>query len=124
MSVSGAVAIARSQRRRFLAELSAFVRHATVSADPAYASQVAECASWLAGHLRAIGLVDVSVVRTRRHAIVTARGPYRPRRPTVLIYGHYDVQPVTPLADWRNPPFEPVHIGDHLYGRGTSDDKG
>jgi acetylornithine deacetylase/succinyl-diaminopimelate desuccinylase-like protein len=124
MSITGAVAIARRERRRFLAELSAFVCHASVSADPAYASEVADCACWLAGHLRAIGLVDVAVIRTRRHPIVTARGPFRPGRPTVLIYGHYDVQPVTPLADWRNPPFDPMQIGDHLYGRGASDDKG
>jgi acetylornithine deacetylase/succinyl-diaminopimelate desuccinylase-like protein len=110
-------------RERWLEELKQFIRFPTVSAQPAHADDLKKCASWLADHLRRIGLRNVQVFPTKRHPLVYAdwKGA---ADPTVLIYGHYDVQPVEPLSEWRNPPFEPVVQGDDLYGRGACDNKG
>ena len=82
------------------------------------------CASWLAAHLRRIGLEQVRILPTKRHPIVYASWQRARGRPTVLIYGHYDVQPPEPLAEWKTPPFDPVVQDNNLYGRGACDDKG
>ena len=119
-----ALRYAQANRPRFVAELGAFVRFPSVSAQPKHAADVARCADWLAGHLRRIGMEGVTTVRTPRHPIVYAAWRHRPDRPTVLIYGHYDVQPADPLSEWTSPPFAPTLRGNDLYGRGTSDDKG
>ncbi len=124
-SLRNALAYARGNRQRFEGELAAFVRFASVSAQPRCADDIAKCAAWLAGHLRTVGLDKVQVVSTARHPIVHAdwrRAP--PGTPAVLVYGHYDVQPAEPLAEWRSPPFDPVVRGDDVYGRGASDNKG
>jgi acetylornithine deacetylase/succinyl-diaminopimelate desuccinylase-like protein len=115
---------ARNNRRRFLTELKEFVRIPSVSAQPQHAADVKRCAEWLANHLRQIGLQHARVIKTPRHPIVYADWLRAPSRPTVLIYGHYDVQPVDPLNEWRTPPFEPTVRGQNLYGRGACDDKG
>lgn len=75
-------------------------------------------------HLRSIGLDHAAVLPTGGHPVVFADWRHAPGRPTLLIYGHYDVQPPDPLEPWRSPPFEPTFRGDSLYGRGASDDKG
>ena len=111
-------------RARFVEELKEFVRIPSVSSQPKHAGDVKTCAAWLAKHLRGVGLEHVKVIPTKRHPIVYADWLHAGARPTVLIYGHYDVQPVEPLSEWRSPPFEPVVRGDNLYGRGASDDKG
>jgi len=121
---SGPNAYARAHRRRFVEELKEFVRFPSVSAQPAHAGDVRRCAEWLAAHLARVGLDNARVIRTPRHPIVYADWRHAPGRPTVLVYGHYDVQPPEPLAEWRTPPFEPTLRGEDLYGRGTSDDKG
>jgi acetylornithine deacetylase/succinyl-diaminopimelate desuccinylase-like protein len=124
-SLRNALAYARGKQPRFEGELGAFIRFASVSAQPQHADDIAKCAAWLAGHLRAVGLDKVQVVPTARHPIVYAdwrRAP--PGTPTVLIYGHYDVQPAEPLAEWRLPPFESVVRGEDIFGRGASDNKG
>lgn len=118
------IAQARAARSRFVAELAAFVRFPSVSAQPSHAQDVRRCAAWLADHLRAIGLENVRVVRTRRHPVVTAEWLHAPRATTILIYGHYDVQPPEPLDEWTSPPFAPALRGGCLYGRGAADDKG
>src|SRR5262249_32286525 len=74
-------------------------------------------------HMRQIGLRQVSVTATKRHPVVRGEWRMAAGRPTILIYGHFDVQPVDPVGAWRSPPFEPVVRGDRLYGRGASDDK-
>jgi acetylornithine deacetylase/succinyl-diaminopimelate desuccinylase-like protein len=107
-----------------VAELKEFVRFPSVSNQPKHARDLHRCASWLAGHLRGIGLQDVRVVPTRGHPMVFASWRHARGRPTLLIYGHYDVQPPEPLSEWRTPPFEPVVRGHDLYGRGACDDKG
>src|ERR1043165_4110538 len=115
---------ARNNRRRFLSELKEFVRFPSVSAQPAHAADVKRCAVWLANHLRGVGLEHARVVETPRHPIVYADWLRAPGSPTVLVYGHYDVQPPEPLEEWRTRPFEPTVRGENLYGRGACDDKG
>ncbi|MGA2739509.1 MAG: dipeptidase [Bryobacteraceae bacterium] len=124
MAPLGALAYARQHRPRFLAELKDFVRFPTVSSQQAHAPDVKKCAVWLASHLRRIGLDNVRIVPTRGNPIVYAAWGRAPGRPTVLVYGHYDVQPPDPLREWRTPPFQPSVRGDNLYGRGACDDKG
>jgi acetylornithine deacetylase/succinyl-diaminopimelate desuccinylase-like protein len=124
MEVQRALDFARRNRGRFLEELAAFVRHPSVSAAPRHAPDVARCAVWLADRLREAGLERVRVVRTKRHPIVMGQWRRRAGQPTLLVYGHYDVQPTAPVAAWRTPPFAPTVRGANLYGRGASDDKG
>ena len=122
--VAAALAYAHRHRERFVAELGEFVRFASVSADPRRATDIAACATWLAGHVRGLGLSESAVVPTPRHPLVRAASRGAPGQPTALIYGHYDVVPPDPLDAWRSPPFVATRRGDELYGRGTSDDKG
>jgi acetylornithine deacetylase/succinyl-diaminopimelate desuccinylase-like protein len=119
-----AVAHAHGHRRQSLDELKEFVRIPSVSAQPQHARDVKRCADWLANHLHQIGLRNVTVFTTRRHPIVHAAWQNARGRPTVLIYGHYDVQPSDPLDEWHTPPFEPAVRGQDLFGRGACDDKG
>ena len=109
---------------KFVAELQDFIRFPSISAQPRCAGDVKVCAQWLASHLRDSGLKQAKVIRTPRHPIVYADWLDAPGRPTVLLYGHYDVQPPDPLDEWQTPPFEPTIRGNDLYGRGASDDKG
>lgn len=113
-----------ANRTRFVAELRDFISFPSVSAQPEHAGDLRKCAAWLASHLRGIGLEQVEVITTQGHPLVYAQWLHAPGFPTVLIYGHYDVQPAEPLDQWRSPPFEPVMRGNDLYGRGASDDKG
>lgn len=102
--------------------LGKFLRFATVAhGDP---SVFTECAEWLAQHLRRIGMRRIRVVPTKGKPVVLAEWLNQPGQPTVLVYGHYDVQPADPLDKWISPPFEPAVRGDYLYARGASDDKG
>lgn len=124
MALSHALAYAKAQRPRFVGELKEFIRFPTVSTQPRYAGDIKKCAAWLANHLRRVGLERVQVIATKGNPIVYADWLQAPGRPTVLIYGHYDVQPTDPLGEWRSPPFQPVVRGQDLYGRGACDDKG
>ncbi len=123
-STLGALAHLRAHRRANRADLERLVRFQTVSADPRCAPELVKAARWLAARLRRAGLASVSVRPGRRHPIVRAEWLRAPGRPTVLVYGHYDVQPVDPVSAWRTPPFEPTLRESRLYGRGASDDKG
>jgi acetylornithine deacetylase/succinyl-diaminopimelate desuccinylase-like protein len=122
--LAAALAHARANRGRTVRTLEELVRIPSISADPARAGDVRRCAGRLAELLCRIGLDRVRVMETARHPLVYGEWCRRPGRPTVLVYGHYDVQPVDPLAAWRFPPFEPTRRDDHLYGRGASDNKG
>jgi len=119
-----ALAYANTNRARFVDELQKFVRFASISARPEHARDSAECAEWLADHLQRIGMERVAVVPTPGNPIVYGEWLHAQDRPTVIIYGHYDVQPVDPLDQWQSPPFAAAVRGDYLYGRGASDDKG
>jgi acetylornithine deacetylase/succinyl-diaminopimelate desuccinylase-like protein len=118
-----ALIYARANRTQFLADLKAFVRYPSVSAQPDHANALKACAVWLVKHLKRIGLEQAQLIPTKRHPIVTAKWYSAPGQPTLLIYGHYDVVPAQESA-WSTPPFEPTVRGQCLYGRGTSDDKG
>jgi acetylornithine deacetylase/succinyl-diaminopimelate desuccinylase-like protein len=123
-TTSRALAFAAAHRSRFVEELKQLIRFPTVSAQLRHAQDLKRCAAWLADHLRGIGLDSVQVVATKGHPLVYGAWLRAPGRPTLLIYGHYDVQPADPLDAWRSRPFEPVVRGENLYGRGAADDKG
>ena len=107
-----------------LDELREFVRIPTVGVLPEHRDDVRAGAEWLAELMRAIGLEHVDVSDTGGHPIVYADWLHAEGAPTVIVYGHYDVQPTDPLEEWVRPPFEP-HVEDgRLYGRGVADDKG
>jgi acetylornithine deacetylase/succinyl-diaminopimelate desuccinylase-like protein len=106
-----------------LSTLLEFLRFPSISTDCASADQVAACAQWLAGKLADSGLT-ATVHKTAGHPIVVAKNKHRSGRRTVLIYGHYDVQPVDPLELWDNPPFEPHVANGKIYARGATDNKG
>jgi len=106
-----------------LDDLFSFIRFPSVSTEPCHAGDVAKCAQWLVAKLTAIGL-KAELHATGGHPIVTARNEHKPGRRTVMIYGHYDVQPVEPLAEWTTPPFEPVVRDGIIYARGSTDNKG
>jgi acetylornithine deacetylase/succinyl-diaminopimelate desuccinylase-like protein len=109
---------------RFLRELQQLVAFPSISTEPRFAGAVRACAEWLAGHLHGLGLEGVRVFETPRHPVVYAEKRVSPALPTLLIYGHYDVQPVAPAAAWTVPPFGGLIRENRLYGRGASDDKG
>ena len=108
----------------YVSELKDFVRFPSISAHTKLTKNIKECATWLAHHLKGIALKRVEIFVTSRHPIVYVESKQILHRPTVLIYGHYDVQPPDPLEEWHSPPFRPLVRGENLYGRGASDDKG
>jgi len=110
-------------RDNYLDEYFSFLRFPSVSTDEKFAGKVRECADWVSKKLTAIGL-ESKVVPTAGHPIVWARNQHRNGRPTVLIYGHYDVQPPDPLELWDSPPFEPVLKNGYVFARGATDNKG
>jgi acetylornithine deacetylase/succinyl-diaminopimelate desuccinylase-like protein len=115
---------ARARRSKFVSELKEFLRFPSVSSQPKLAEEVANCAKWLARHLKGIGLDAVRIIPTAGNPIVYAQWLRVPGRPTLIIYGHYDVLPGEPLRAWRTPPFTPTLKNDNLHARGASDDKG
>src|SRR5436190_22026360 len=110
-------------RDNYLKEYFSFLRFPSVSTDEKFAGKVRECADWVSKKLTTIGL-ESKVVPTAGHPIVWARNKHRNGRPTVLIYGHYDVQPPDPLELWDSPPFEPVLKNGYVFARGATDNKG
>src|SRR6184192_3854208 len=110
-------------RDNYLEEYYSFLRFPSVSTDDKYEEKLVECADWLVNKLNSIGL-QTELVPTKRHPIVWARNEHQPGRQTVLIYGHYDVQPPDPLELWDSPPFEPVLKNGYVFARGATDNKG
>ena len=110
-------------RDDYLEEYYSFLRFPSVSTDDEYKEKLVECARWLVQKLTSIGL-ETQLVPTRGHPIVWARNKHQPGRRTVLIYGHYDVQPPDPLELWDSPPFEPVLKNGYVFARGATDNKG
>ena len=122
---TAALEYAQAHRQQFLDELKELVSIPSVSTDPAAGPDMLRAAGWVAARLRSLGMSKVQILPTAGHPVVF--GEYLQAgadRPTVLVYGHYDVQPAEPLELWVSPPFEPQQRGDNLYGRGASDMKG
>jgi acetylornithine deacetylase/succinyl-diaminopimelate desuccinylase-like protein len=111
------------EKGAYLEELKDYIRIPSISTDPEYKPQVRRAAEFLLGKMRAAGLT-AELIETAGHPLVYGEWTKAPGAPTVLFYGHYDVQPVDPVDLWRHPPFEPTEEGDSLVARGATDDKG
>src|SRR5207302_855383 len=109
---------------RLLRELSDFLRIPSISTSASHAADCRAAAEWVAGELRRLGCREVQFLASDTHPVVWGVGPEVPGAPTLLVYGHYDVQPPDPLDEWTTPPFEPSVRGDRLFARGAADDKG
>src|SRR5215472_11081860 len=112
------------KRDQHLDELCDFLRIPTVSAKSEHKPDIEKGAKWVAERLRSAGFKLVEIVPTNLHPLVYAESLEAPGKPTVLFYGHYDVQPPEPLELWTTPAFEPAVRNGNLFGRGTADDKG
>ncbi|MGE3780514.1 MAG: M20/M25/M40 family metallo-hydrolase, partial [Pirellulaceae bacterium] len=110
-------------RTRFEDELCELLRIPSVSADSRHRGDVKQAAEWVANQFRGLGL-DTEIIPTAGHPLVYAQTPAVPGAPVALVYGHFDVQPPDPLAEWISPPFEPTRRDGNLYARGATDDKG
>jgi acetylornithine deacetylase/succinyl-diaminopimelate desuccinylase-like protein len=112
------------QRDRYFDELKQFLAIPSISALPDHQADVRRCAEWVAEEMRRIGLQNVRLFDTPGHPVVYGDWLGAPGAPTVLYYGHYDVQPVDPVDLWESPPFEATVRDGEVYARGTADDKG
>src|SRR5215472_7468479 len=121
---SPAVAYARENQQRFLNELKDLLRIPSVSTTPEHKSDVEKAADYVSSELRRIGMENVEIIRGKGHPLIYADWLHAARKPTVLCYAHYDVQPPDPLDEWLSPPFEPAERNNNLYARGAVDDKG
>jgi acetylornithine deacetylase/succinyl-diaminopimelate desuccinylase-like protein len=111
-------------RERYLDELKAFLAIPSISALPQHAGDVKRCAEWCADEMRRIGMQNVRLVETPGNPVVYGDWLGAPGAPTILFYGHYDVQPVDPLEPWESPPFEATIRDGEIFARGSADDKG
>ena len=119
-----ALSYAENHSDQFVDELEELLRIPSVSTDSAYADEVHRAAEWLTDHFDEIGMETTDIIETDGHPIVYAEHRTDPAKPTVVVYGHYDVQPPDPLEEWTTAPFEPTKRDGRLYARGACDDKG
>ena len=125
-----AVGFAQENKGRFVEELKALLRIPSISTDPERAGDVRRAAEFVAAELKRIGMENVRLIETttakhpKGHPLVYADWLHAAGKPTVLCYGHYDVQPADPLDEWKSPPFEPTESDGNIYARGAVDDKG
>ncbi len=109
---------------RFMQELMEFLRIPSISSLAEHAPDVEQAAAWVQNRLQRAGVENVRRLATGGHPVVYGDWLHAGQRPTIMIYGHFDVQPVDPLDQWSRPPFEPVVADERVYARGASDDKG
>jgi acetylornithine deacetylase/succinyl-diaminopimelate desuccinylase-like protein len=114
----------RQHETRFLDELKEFLRIPSISTLPEHVPDVQRAAEFVAAQLKTAGLENIEIIATEKHPLVYADWLHAPGKPTVLCYGHYDVQPPDPLELWNTPPFEPTLRDGNIYARGSADDKG
>ncbi len=119
-----ALSYAQAHRDQFLEQLKAFVAIPSISTLPQHRDDIQRAATWLLGQLTDLGLTGEMIPIEGGHPMVYGEWMKAPGKPTVLLYGHYDVQPVDPLHEWKHPPFEPTVVGEDLFARGARDDKG
>ena len=117
-------AFIEQNKTRLLDELKEFLRIPSVSTLPEHAGDVQRAARFVADSLKTVGLENVEIIPTAKHPLVYADWLHAPGKPTVLCYGHYDVQPPDPLEEWISPPFDPTLRDGNIYARGSADDKG
>ena len=120
---SDLAAYVRSNRERFEQEFVDFLSIPSVSTEKRYAEDVERCAEWLAEIVREAGMDNVEIIPTEGNPFVVADKIVDPDAPTVLVYGHYDVQPPDPLDEWVSPPFEPQVRDGKIFARGATDEK-
>jgi acetylornithine deacetylase/succinyl-diaminopimelate desuccinylase-like protein len=113
-----------ANRKRYLDELTELIAIPSISTNPENAPDIARCAEWMKAHLTAIGMQKAQIFPTAGHPVVYAEWLGAPGKPTILLYGHYDVQPVDPIGLWTTPPFQATVRNGNLYARGAADDKG
>jgi acetylornithine deacetylase/succinyl-diaminopimelate desuccinylase-like protein len=113
-----------SNASRYLEELMDFLRIPSISSLPEHAADVQRAAEWVSERMISAGIEEVQILPTAGHPVVYGHWLQAPDKPTIMIYGHFDTQPVDPLELWTNPPFDPVVKDDRIYARGASDDKG
>ncbi len=106
-----------------LNDLLDFLRFPSISTQSEHAVDLRNCAEWLKQKIESLGMT-AEVKETGGHPVVIGRTPYDPAKRTLLIYGHYDVQPPEPLELWETPPFEPSIRNERIYARGSTDNKG
>jgi len=114
----------KKNQERFLSELKDLLRIPSVSTLPQHKEDLLRAAQFLADELKRIGMENVEIINTGGHPLVYCDWLKAPGKPTVLSYGHYDVQPPDPLDEWKTPPFEPTERNGNIYARGAVDDKG
>src|SRR6202162_4751167 len=114
----------RQNRPRLLDELKDFIRIPSISTLPEHKPDVERAARFVSDSLQRAGMENIEIVLTAGHPLVYADWLHAPGKPTVLCYGHYDVQPGDPLELWKSPPFESVLRDGNIYARGAVDDKG
>lgn len=119
-----AIEYARTNRERFLRELEEFVNIPSISTLSEHKGDMERAAEWVANQMRAVGLENVAILPTAGHPVAYGEWLHADGKPTILVYGHYDVQPVDPLDEWVTPPFRATIHGETMYGRGASDMKG
>jgi succinyl-diaminopimelate desuccinylase len=112
-----------AQSGRFEEDLCQLLRIPSISADSAHQADVAKAADWVLGQFKKLGM-KAQRIETAGHPLIYAESAPVPGAPVVLVYGHYDVQPVDPLGEWISPPFEPTRRNGNIYARGATDDKG
>lgn len=122
--MNDALAYAKDHADAFVSQLTDWLRIPSISTDPEHDVDTRRAAEWLAADLKRIGVNRVEIVETGGHPVVYAEHHMSDTLPTVLVYGHYDVQPPDPLELWNSPPFEPVVVDGNLVARGSADDKG
>ncbi len=113
-----------SNKEQYLAELKEFLAIPSVSSQKEHDGDTRRCAQWVSEQMKKIGMENVQILPTGGHPVVFSEWLHAAGKPTVLFYGHYDVQPVDPLNLWTSPPFEATVRGENLYARGAADDKG
>jgi acetylornithine deacetylase/succinyl-diaminopimelate desuccinylase-like protein len=121
---SPAITFATQNHTRFLGELKDLLRIPSISTLPEHKDDCRRAADFLASELQRIGLENVRLIETEGHPLVFGDWMHASGKPTVLVYGHYDVQPTDPIDEWKSPPFEPAERNGNIYARGAADDKG
>jgi len=119
-----ALELASRRMDDWVGDLFECLRIPSISTKPDYADRVKECADWVVAHMKAMGIEGARAASTKGHPMITGAHIVDPSKPTVLVYGHYDVQPPEPLDLWTSPPFEPEIRDGKVFARGAVDDKG